>query len=175
MYPDETHSSIRRVFTPRHTPYTKRHFCGFCGTPLSFWTEQTKEQADFVCVSLNSLEDESIQKLGNMGILPSIQDSDEEERENQGAITAAQSGNREIRGQPWFEEILEGSELGKLRRRRGGKVSADGSSSVEWEIVEYDGTPGTNTPDTGRDASGSAAPNKRKHEEVAGVNDMEMK
>lgn len=50
----------------------------------------------------------------------------------------SQQDHREIHGEPWFEEMIEGSELARLRRRRGGKTSADGKSSVEWEIVEFE-------------------------------------
>ena len=52
--------------------------------------------------------------------------------------TVARDESRHLRGQPWFEEMLEGSELGRLRRRRGGMTSRDGSSQVEWETVEYE-------------------------------------
>lgn len=40
-------------------------------------------------------------------------------------------------GIPWFEEMVEGSRLGRmLRARRGMGVSDDQSSAVEWEISE---------------------------------------
>lgn len=44
-------------------------------------------------------------------------------------------------GIPWFEELVEGSRLGRmLRGRRGMGVSDDQSSAVEWEISEmHDG------------------------------------
>lgn len=45
--------------------------------------------------------------------------------------------NRESTGTPWFEEMIQGSELGKMKRRRGGQSSLDGRSKVEWEIVEF--------------------------------------
>lgn len=43
---------------------------------------------------------------------------------------------REARGIPWFQEMVEGSELGRIKRRRGGETSADGSTRIEWEVVE---------------------------------------
>lgn len=46
-------------------------------------------------------------------------------------------------GIPWFEEMVEGSRLGRLmRQRRGMGVSGDQSTSIEWEISEWrdDGT-----------------------------------
>lgn len=40
---------------------------------------------------------------------------------------------------PWFEEMVEGSELGRVKRRRGGETSSDGKTTVEWEVVEIGG------------------------------------
>lgn len=48
-----------------------------------------------------------------------------------------------IDGIPWFEEMVEGSRLGRLMRAKRGKgVSDDNSTSFEWEISEWhdDGT-----------------------------------
>lgn len=43
------------------------------------------------------------------------------------------------RGMPYFEEIIENSRLGRIRRQKGGHTSADGSSKVQWEVVEVGG------------------------------------
>lgn len=46
-------------------------------------------------------------------------------------------------GIPWFEEMVEGSRLGRLMRaRRGMGVSDDRSTSIQWEFSEWhdDGT-----------------------------------
>ena len=75
---------------------------------------------------------------------------------------------REITGQPWFEEIIEGSELGRIRRRRGGKSSSDGRSRVEWEIVEFEGEAGEESMESGMGNG------KRKIGDVAGV-DVDMR
>lgn len=41
-------------------------------------------------------------------------------------------------GIPWFEEMVEGSRLGRLMRaRRGMGVSDDQSTTIEWEISEW--------------------------------------
>ena len=47
-------------------------------------------------------------------------------------------GNREVRGQPWFEEVIEGTKLGKINKSRGGEVSRDGKSRWEWSVVEFE-------------------------------------
>lgn len=43
------------------------------------------------------------------------------------------------RGVPYFEEMIEHSRLGRIKRQRGGHTSRDGASSVQWEIVEIGG------------------------------------
>ncbi|KAL9098660.1 MAG: hypothetical protein Q9163_005722 [Psora crenata] len=136
FYPDESHSSIRRVFTPSHAPHTKRHFCGFCGTPLSYWSEEIPEEAEFVRVNMGSLKSESVEMLQDAGLLePSFDDS--ENKETRDASTSlAKRTLREIRGNPWFEEMIEGSDLGRIKRIRGGRTSSDGNTTVEWDIVE---------------------------------------
>ena len=75
------------------------------------------------------------------------------------------------RGIPYFEEIVENSRLGQVRRRMGGYTSDDGGISHEWEIVEIgDGDEGLSAGDGDNtimtDAAdhtlGSAASNKRQ-------------
>ncbi|KAJ5167340.1 Glutathione-dependent formaldehyde-activating enzyme/centromere protein V [Penicillium canariense] len=167
FFPDETHSSIRRTFTPRHAPQTRRVFCGFCGTPLTFWTEEPSDEANFMSVTIGSLFGEDQRALEDLELLP--EDSDEEDSKAERAISSvlapgselAASGivvpsnrdsniSRSFRrgtagGIPWFEEMIEGSRLGRLMRaRRGMGVSEDQSTSIEWEISEWhdDGTGG---------------------------------
>ena len=41
-------------------------------------------------------------------------------------------------GLPWFEEMIEGSVLGRVSKtRKGVGKSADGSTTVEWEVTEW--------------------------------------
>ena len=79
--------------------------------------------------------------------------------------TPARGHDREIKGIPWFEEVIEGSELGRIKRRRGGESSADGKTVIEWEVTEMDGAEG--------DGGGTGAP-KRKLESLNGE-DVDMK
>ncbi|MCJ1355322.1 MAG: hypothetical protein MMC33_005313 [Icmadophila ericetorum] len=168
FYPDENHSSIRRVFTPRHAPHTKRHFCGFCGTPLSYWSEENREEAEWVCVSMGSLESDSLQVLNEAGVLPKVETVDTRTTSKEGHINLGElQGRRETRGQPWFEEMIEGSELGRLRRRRGGQTSADGRTKVEWEVNDY-------SMDEVGDASGSGN-GKRKIGDLEEAEDLVMR
>ena len=161
FYPDETHSSIRRVFTPSHAPHTKRHFCGLCGTPLCHWSEESPEEAEWVYVNLGSLKGESMERLEDAGFLSG--EAEEEDAIQSTQSTAARSNQiatvgegREVRGMPWFEEMIEGSELGNFRRRRGGGRSTDGKTIVEYEITEFEsGDIDSNTSGTGKRKLGS--------------------
>ncbi|KAJ5204857.1 uncharacterized protein N7498_005736 [Penicillium cinerascens] len=159
FFPDETHSSIRRVFTPLHAPETKRIFCGFCGTPLTFWTEEPHEEADYMNIAVGTLFSEDQRVLEDLDLLPENSDEEELEAEpSSSALAPALDTSSSVivpsfgnspdvtrsfrrgtaRGIPWFEEMVEGSRLGRLMRgRRGMAVSDDQSTSFEWEISEW--------------------------------------
>lgn len=153
FFPDETHASIRRAHTPRHAPHTRRIFCGFCGTPLTFWTEEPREEADFMSVAIGSLFGEDQRALEDLNLLPGDSDEEVSEVVPSSSSVIASSGispniSRSFRrgtadGIPWFEEMVEGSRLGRLMRaRRGMGMSEDQSTTIEWEVSEWhdDGT-----------------------------------
>ena len=154
FYPDETHTMIRRVYTHPNQEYSKRHFCGFCGTPLSYWSEEPQSEANFINLTLGSLLREDLRDLEDMGLIP----DDSEQDESEGPIEKPQSpaavgssvlrstALRESYGVPWFDGLVEGTRLGKLRRSQGIKQSQDGKVRIEWEIVEYN--------DSGNEAAG---------------------
>ena len=73
---------------------------------------------------------------------------------------------REIRGTPWFEEMIQGSELGRIKRRRGGETSSDGHTKVEWEITEFE---------SGEGDLASASTGKRKIGSLDHGEDVEMR
>ncbi|KAL9632553.1 MAG: hypothetical protein Q9164_005254 [Protoblastenia rupestris] len=167
FYPDETHGSIRRVFTPAHAPLTKRHFCGFCGTPLSSWSEESPEEAEFVRINMGSLKSESLERLQDAGLLDTTDDDQDVTERSTTSKTVAKRTSKEVKGNPWFEEMIEGSDLGRIKRRRGGQTSSNGNTTVEWEIVEIGGE------DDGGTGIGTA---KRKLGEVGeGDDDAEMR
>ena len=67
-------------------------------------------------------------------------------------------------GIPWFEEMVEGSRLGRLmRQRRGMGVSHDKSTSIEWEISEWQGD-GSGALRKDSDDSNGQATGKRKRD-----------
>lgn len=165
-FPDETHSSIRRTFVPHNAPHTQRIFCGFCGTPLTAWTEDPRDESDYMSVTIGSLFGDHQRQLDDLDLLPEESDEEtsptptgdrdqavEEVRRSppsaasawEVALSSARdepSLSRSYRrgnagGIPWFEEMVEGSRLGRLLKgRRGMGVSDDQSTAVEWEVSE---------------------------------------
>lgn len=67
----------------------------------------------------------------------------------------------------WFEDMLDGSRLGRTQTtRRGLGVSDDGSTRVEWEVSEYT--------DDGSEEPQTHSGSKRKIGEVAKDDDVSM-
>jgi len=145
FFDDETHSSIRRVYTSPREQHSKRHFCGYCGTPLSWWTESPASEADYISLTLGSLSGADLRELDELGILPeefsNIRESTEEIVPRQSSVDLLPSITQR-QGVPWFETLIEGSTLGNIRRTRGKGQTEDGQIKVEWEVMEWtdDGT-----------------------------------
>lgn len=186
FFPDETASQIRRVFENPLEAHSRRTHCGFCGTPLTYWSEQPRAEADYIQVTMGSLCHEDLGDLEDMGLIP---ESPTEGHTVQlpsrlgkvpvgtpgdgaaevaapAAATSSPStalqllGHRETTSIPWFDSIVEGSRLGgRLKTTRGTRQSADGATTVEWEILEYtdDGSEEVGSP-----ASGNGNNGKRK-------------
>lgn len=106
-------------------------------------------------VTLGSLWGESLGVLEGLGWLDDAESSGSsgsasggEEEEEEGKEVSAARRRQDLRASaarsmsnrsvPFFEEMLEDSRLGKIKRRSGAHVRADGST-VEWTFVELDG------------------------------------
>ncbi len=155
---DETHSSIRRTYSSPREQGCKRQFCGFCGTPLSFWSEQPPSEADYISLTLGSLSGSDLRDLEDLGLLPreAVEDaeSDKEAIESVAPNGGSNGSNRDaIEGLPWFETMVQGSRLGKMKKSWGKQHSSDGRYKVEWEVTEWT--------DDGKEGD-SAIPGKRK-------------
>ena len=122
-----------------------------------------------VSVNLASLRSNSFDILADAGVLPSATLGGESKDSGRFESMILQDHATRRKGQPWFEEITEGSELGRMTRRRGGETSLDGKTRVEWEIVEFSNDDGA---DSGEGVIGTA---KRKHDELAGGEDVAMR
>ncbi|PWY90057.1 hypothetical protein BO70DRAFT_359046 [Aspergillus heteromorphus CBS 117.55] len=193
-FPDETHNTIRRIFSPHHAPHTQRVFCGYCGTPLTYWRDEPREEAEYMSVSIGSLHGDDQRMLEDLDLLPpespSVSSDEEAEEEGEGSDDEEDEDNEEgeeeddeekgfgrpkrarqvvvtpaaasqdvppsnvviprgtelsrsyrhgtLGGIPWFEELIDGSRLGRLMKtRRGVGVSDDQSTSFEWEVTEW--------------------------------------
>jgi len=169
QFPDEDRTSIQRTFTSPFATNTRRQFCGYCGTQLTSWHEQTTEDAEYICLTVGSLLDEDQALLGELGYLPSGESSDEDTTVA-GPSRLAQAVVRsepQSRGAPWFEELVEHTKLGRFKQQRGGHTSRNGNIKVEWEVVEW-----TDADDADDEA---VTPGKRKIGEVDDAEDMEMR
>ncbi|KAK5171014.1 uncharacterized protein LTR77_004158 [Saxophila tyrrhenica] len=185
QFDDETHPSIRRTYHMPSIhptlPPTRRQFCGYCGTHLTAWNEGHGHEADFLDVTLGSLMNESFDTLEALNIINAedgeeeslvrsdmINEEDhvhprEESMEDQDPAAARQvssrtSGAMRHRGMPYFEEMVENSRLGRIKRQKGGHTSRDGRTTVEWEVVEIGGdepTPMETTQSVATGAGGS--------------------
>jgi hypothetical protein len=114
---------------------------------------------------------QDLHDLEALGLIPDDTDSDEpahagdageqdEPTERETAVV------RESFGVPWFEELVEGTRLGKLRRQRGGHGSQDGRVQVEWEIIEYSGGSDMEDVDMPTPSSGKRKLDERGEEQV---------
>lgn len=174
---------IRKMFTPAHEPHSKRVFCGYCGTHLSYWTEAARDEADYLDVTVGSLFGEDLRRLGELGLLlDDINDYDvvwalpnlrvAEDFNNQQLErrdeTVQSRISRSVEGDiSWMEVMNEDSRWGKLqKRKRGIGKSADGMTTVEWEITEI--------VDNGAEQESGAGRGKRKLGEVALGGDAQM-
>lgn len=62
-----------------------------------------------------------------------------------------------VAGIPWFEEMIEGSRLGRMMKsRRGFGVNDDQSTTIQWEVSEW-----THDRPEGAQSSSSSAKRKR--------------
>lgn len=146
FYPDETTSMISRVYPAAHE---QRRFCGFCGTPLSYWSEEPRSEANYIQLALGSLFPEDLADLEDLGFIPSPGEEEEltfkdedahmrghDEIEREQALTIRKH-HEVIKGVPWLDTLTEGSRLGTLRHAKGGGENQSGTVKVEWEIVEW--------------------------------------
>ncbi|KAG4430365.1 hypothetical protein IFR05_014150 [Cadophora sp. M221] len=108
---DESHASIRRTYTSPSEQSSKRHFCGFCGTPLAFWSEETPAEAEYISLTLGSLAGKDLRDLEDLGVLPREAIEDAESEKVVIEDVARESGSGKAHGEeglPWFETMVKG-------------------------------------------------------------------
>ncbi|KAI2626467.1 hypothetical protein GGR54DRAFT_471935 [Hypoxylon sp. NC1633] len=166
FFPDESRASIRRVYSDPAEHNALRQFCGFCGTPLSYWSENPRSEADYIQITLRSLLIEDLRDLEELGLVPA--ESEQEAMHITPARAPSQEPQligRETTSIPWFENMILGSRLGNIRTTRGLHESRDGRIRVEYEITEWTGDNAADD-DELVEASGSVATGKRKRGET---------
>ncbi|KAK3947747.1 hypothetical protein QBC32DRAFT_76037 [Pseudoneurospora amorphoporcata] len=139
--PDERTSMIHRAYTSPFEQHSMRHFCGFCGTPLSYWSEEPRSEGDFIQLSLSSLHPEDLADLEDLGMLPDSESEGEPEvdvtKKQEGKEAVTQVGRQIVGGIHWLDTLVEGSRLGTLRASKGRHQNTSGTVQVEWEVVEW--------------------------------------
>jgi hypothetical protein len=170
FFPDETGATIRRLYSHPSEQYVQRRFCGFCGTPLSVWSEQPRSEAEYIQLTLGSLLTEDLHGLEEWGILPG-DSGDEDDVDKMDVVptatpdrgTGSQLIGRDFNSVPWFEGLLSGSRLGNVHTTKGAQQSQDGTVRVEWEISEWtDAGHDRDGDEDDASASESSAKGKRK-------------
>ncbi|KAK9425429.1 hypothetical protein SUNI508_13037 [Seiridium unicorne] len=141
FFQDETRPVIRRVYSHPSDENTQRTFCGFCGTPISYFTEQPRSEADYIQLTIGSLLTEDLHDLEELGLLTEddMEDAMDIVPTNPTAVTDSQLTGRDFTHIPWFDSMIQGSRLGNARTSRGAQESRDGTMRVEWEITEWTG------------------------------------
>ena len=119
----------------------------------------------------DDLEEEE-QKDVSTGVMTTQEDKSIQQQRQ--SLKDAKRNEMAIRGAPWFEDLVENSKLGTLRRRKGGHTSKDGSVSVEWEVAEWEssGDGGFGVEDLAGDVQGTG---KRKLGDVVADSDLSMR
>lgn len=110
---------------------------------MSYWSESPPSEAEYISLTLGSLSASDLRDLDELGLLPTEALGElEVEDKTGGAVPSTMiigEGGLHGEGQgvvPWFESMLQGSSLGKVRRSRGMRQTQDGRVRMEWEIVE---------------------------------------
>lgn len=137
---------------------------------MSFWTEEPATERDFINIFLGSLNRRDLLALEDLDVLPDDVNLEAaaiaddvlastsgalEQRPTHREVTQADTGllrtsrSGVTGGISWFEDMMQGSQLGQhSSRRKGYGTSADGTTTMSWEVSEYydDGDEGTSVP-----------------------------
>lgn len=92
--PDEKPEEIFKRFDSSEKAW--RHFCGFCGSQLT-WCNKNNEETGWMDVAIGALSEESLERLPEAGLKPD---------------THIYWGS----GVKWFKEDVESGEFGKFNK-----------------------------------------------------------
>ncbi|KAJ2986128.1 hypothetical protein NUW58_g5171 [Xylaria curta] len=134
FFPDESRATIRRLYSHPSEHHTQRSFCGYCGTPLSYWSEQPPGEAEYIQLTLGSLLTEDLHSLQELGLIPNDAEQDEMETVPE---TSGELAGRPTTSIPWFDSLISGSQLVNMRTKKSVQHGRDGSRWVEIEVTEW--------------------------------------
>ena len=146
------------MYTSPDDPTSIRHFCGFCGTPLAYWSENPREESEFISLTLGTLREHDLRDLEELGVVPEDAATELEPTETTEITTLTDLGS----GVPWFESMVSGSRLGTMQRSSGRRRG--NNWSIEWEITEWteDGAPAASPLPESTSESADKTAGKRK-------------
>lgn len=138
-------SHVNRQDRPALPCVDQRYFCGFCGTHMTRWDEANRQRAEYIAVSLGSLEDEDLELLQDIGLLPP-QTADEstplETQRGDGisedAAEALDSLQLSSQGATWFRSLVEDSQLGRLGKLRTTGTHEQNGIRTTWVVEELE-------------------------------------
>ncbi|CAI4211487.1 unnamed protein product [Parascedosporium putredinis] len=125
----------------------------------AYHSEETGD-ADFIMVTLGSLDTEDLRDLEILGLIPGSDDGEDDENRAAPPGPSASTNDSEevsatdpaidnalkiLAGIPWFESLVEGSILGRLTqatRARQTEIAVPGGGdtpklTIQWEITEF--------------------------------------
>lgn len=127
LLPGETHAQIKRAYCPsppEEGQHAMRHFCGFCGTPLSYWSEDPPGEADFIQLTLGSLSSGDLADLEDLGLLPGSPAA----RSRSASPSPFGAGSEEEEAGADEEEVVEEQEEGE--EEQGGNEDGERGGDV---------------------------------------------
>ena len=142
-----------------------------------------EEGGGWLDVTLGSLGGESLGVLEGVGVLLNGEDDDGKTEDGKGGpegdegmegveaptLRSAKDSGMSYgrnRGMPYFEDMVEHSRLGRIRRQKGGSKSQDGRVTVHWEVVEIGGEEMPDSGDIPQEAGADGSRAKRQKLEV---------
>lgn len=146
QHADESEHMIRRRYM--YGSNSQRIFCGFCGTPVTYWCPEGDEESNYINVTLGSLHQEDVHDLESMGLVPTMESDDAAEKTRGTEVVETSPASkehpstiddamelfiREFSEIPWFDALVDGSVLGRLTKKNKSKPGR----TMKWEVIEW--------------------------------------
>ena len=102
-----------------------------------------RPEADFICLTLESLSPDDLHDLHDIEERGMVPQPDYQLPSTPCSAAADNAANEALRVNTestsvgWNDDLMEGSVLGRLHRKRAASTFANSGVRVEWEVVEY--------------------------------------